>query len=281
MNGTLLAIVAALALVNSVVIWTWPLNPSSLAITAYYGFFVAQPILFAAWTALGSGSIFTRLPIAVACLALVSVSPGFVPSTFHTVQKLEFVIVALVELGMFAITTALFLLFRWIARFRLWSPSQNVQLPRRIRFSVKFILLLTTLLAVDLGMALQLQFQAERSPGSNPFGLPFYAEIVLTGSALLTVIILPTVAVPLFILHGGGSPWAIGSAVLFWIIEVATLAIFFFDKIKPPESVTRQLAAQFAAVVASSIVAIVLRRAGVRLVRARTTPLESQPPTPS
>jgi hypothetical protein len=272
-NATLLAIVVALAIVDSIVLWCWPESAPGVSGIAYHSFVVVQPVLFGVWTALGPGSIVSRLPMAVACLVLLWVVPSGIPDNSEDFTKFYFLIASLAGLAVYLATTILFLIFRRFTRFRLLSAAGKASPPvRHLRFSTRYILLLMTILAVDLGMAFNLKFQAEPPRGNNFFGPGLFIWILFMGAALLTAMILPTLVIPLSILHGQPSRRAIGWSLVLWGVVMVSLEIIVFDGNFSLETLVNQLMGQFVAVVTATLIAVLLRYcAGVRLVRSPAT----------
>ena len=279
-DATLLGIVVALATINSIILLAWPENESDAALAFYFGYMICQPVLFGVWTALHTGSMFTRLPIAVASLILLWVTPGILPANFEKFEKYELLSIGVAELALYLIALILFLIFRRISGFRLRSESEETAPPAQpFQFSTRYILCLMTICAMDLGMAFNLTFQSPPDPGTTIVGPKFFMEIWFFGAAILGVAILPTMAVPLFILQGRPSQRAIIGSLLFWAVVLSSPVVLFIDQSGPGESFLILFLVQLASTIVGAIIAIALRLAGLRLVRPPRQP-HSQPLAP-
>jgi hypothetical protein len=278
-NAVLLGIIAALAIINSAILWSWPENGPEVALAFYFGYMILQPVLLGAWTALSTGPIFTRIPMAVASLILLLVAPGWFPASFNRAEKYEFVLFVVAGLSLYVISLVLFLIFRAVSGFRLQSETETlVPPPKPLQFSTRYVLCLMTICALDLGMAFNLSFQPPPDPGTTIFGRNFFIMVLFIGAAVLGGAILPALAVPLCILHGRPTQRAIIGSMIFWAVVLLAPIIFFIDQSGPGDSFLVLFLAQFATAIVGGAIAFVLRRAGLRLVRSAKNP---QPIDPS
>ena len=264
----LASIVAAFAIFNSVATWIWPDHEGILSFMML-GAFTMQPILLGIWTALGAGSILTRLPIAVPCMLLLFVVPGYIPAASADVRRIEFIAFALAGFAIYVAAIVLFLIFRWFTGFRIQSATIKPSFDNvRIKFSIRYLFALMTVCAIAAGLAAQLKFQTKPPPPSF-LGSDFLISMLTYGSALLATMVLPTVVVPLAVLHGRPSHRAIIPLIVFWaIITISGVVVVTFgDKYVEAIEVIVQL--QIGAVLAGALAAIPLRIAGLRLVRYR------------
>jgi hypothetical protein len=267
-NATLLGVVAALAIINSVILWVWPENGPEIALAFYFGYMILQPVLLGVWTALSTGPIVTRIPIAVACLILLLLAPGWFPASFNRAEKYEFVLFVVAGLSLFVVSFVLFLIFRAISGFRLqWETETPDPATKPLQFSTRYILCLMTICALDLGMTFNLSFQPPPDPGATIFGRNFFFMVLFIGAAVLGGAILPALAVPLCILHGQPTQRAITGSMMFWAVVLLAPIIFFIDQSGPGSSFLVLFLAQLATATVGGAIAFVLRTAGLRLVR--------------
>ena len=96
--------------------------------------------------------------------------------------------------------------------------------------------------------------------------------VVAFGGSLAAVGLLPTLAVPLAILHGQPSSRAIKWVAVLWLVITIAITIFTIDQENPFVIFGALLAAQFAAVVVGALTALFLRRFGLRLIRPNNLP---------
>jgi hypothetical protein len=282
----LAGVVVVFALLNSIASlasWIWPDIYGDLLSIIAVAVLVFQPMMFGVWTALGAGSILTRLPIAVPCLMLLFIAPGYVPAYFADVRRKEFVVAVLVGFAIYAATLILFLVFRWFTGFRIQPRASQPSIEKAgISYSVKYLWALITVYAVALGLTTQLKFQAAQPPPNFIFGPDFFISILVLGGAIISAAALPTLAIPLAILHGRPSRRAVLSSIAFWIVVTLSAFVTLNDKNQPLETLGALLLAQFGAALAGALTALPLRVAGLQLVRYRPNTVQSpQPLAPS
>jgi hypothetical protein len=283
-NLALVGVVIALALLNSAATAFWPDTGDDYLAVFAWAIFGFEPIAFGVWTALGAGSILKHLPVAVPCLMLLFVAPGYVPNAFADLRQTEFTMAVAMGFAVYAATTLLFLIFRRFTGFRI-SPSIN-QAPSdnaRIKFGIKDLLALITLYSIVLGLSTQLKFDTKPATNTWILGPDFYIAVILYGGSTLAGAILPTVIVPLSILHGRPSRRAVYSVTALWAAIVLAIALLF-DGNPKIELAMFVVFTQLIAATIGAFVAIALRCAGLRLVRSTTMQAKnsiSQPPAPN
>ncbi len=272
----LAGIVLALIALNVLATWLYrfagPPDDWLLALT--WGVWVFEPILFGVWAALGGGSLVTRLPIAIPFLLMLFVAPGLNKASFADMERFEFIIMVLAGMAIFAVATMLFLAARWFTGLRIEAPAAAQIGDRcRVRFSMKYMLTLITVYAVLFGMATQLKFRTEPPPPSFiVFGPDFYIHVFALGGAIVSGILLPIIAVPLFVLRQQFSKRAAQFAVAFWlVVTVLAAPIFaFLAEESPLEVLQFTLLIQLGATFVGLLVALPMRWVGFRLVSDRT-----------
>jgi hypothetical protein len=273
-NLALIGVAIALALLNSAATAFWPDAGDNYFTIVAWAMFAFEPIAFGVWTAIGAGSILKRLPLAAGCLMLVFVAPGVVPAAFADLRQHEYTVGIATGFGVFAATTVLFLIFRRFTGFRIipttvQTPAENTGL----KFSIKELLGLITLYAVVLGLVSQLVFQTKPDPNGLMFlGPDFFIRMFLFGGSIVSAAVLPTLAVPLSILHGRPARRAIAMMPVFWVVATLPVALLVLsaDIDDYSEFLGALLLVQLSAVTIGALVAIALRSAGLRLVRSTT-----------
>jgi hypothetical protein len=270
--------VVAFALVNSLA--TWFENRVEEGYWSYVmmGVLVSQPTLFGVWTALGAGSILTRVPIAIPCLILLFVAPGYVPPTFADVRRVEFIQIVLAGLAIYTATLLLLLVFRRFTGFRIQLHSTQPADDRSgITFSMQYLLALITAYAVALGLAAQLKFDTTPQQPNLLFGPNFFISILVFGGSILFAAVLPTLFVPLSILHGHSTRRAVISAIGFWVAVTFSIMIIVIAMEGGGLRSTFEYLGfvQLGAILAGALAALALRFAGLRLVRYRPDATQS------
>lgn len=264
----LACIVAAFAIVNSISQLVFSNKWNDFGFVICLGIWVFEPLSIGMWTALGSGSIFTRLPIAVPSLMLLFIAPGYVPSAFAEVQQGDFIFVVLVGFVVYANAVIVSVLFQKCARFQIQSSARRIPGDLAVRYSTKYLLVLLTLVGVVLGLGMQLKFERSDSLWGK-FGTAndFLQGLIFT-TPLLTTAVLPTLAIPLAILHDRPSRLAIALATVFRAIDILLFcALSMIELGEPLGNLGPALLAQVGASLTGAAAAVSLRVAGVRLVR--------------
>jgi hypothetical protein len=242
----------------------------------FVGALVFQPIAFGVWSALAGSSILINLSLAVPCLMLLIVATGLDRDGYTDVQRREFGHFAMTALAIFAVALILSLAMRRFARLQIVSDADPLQVAApRLRFSIKYLLVLTTLYAVVLAIVTQLNFQTEPPPPNWIFGPDFYLRILLVGGTAFSIAVIPTFAVPLLVLNGHISGRVVRAVAIFWFIVTLLLTgIWGAFEDAWPDILVFLLLVQLGAVIAGAPSAIVLRANGYRLVR-REHPVHS------
>jgi hypothetical protein len=171
-------------------------------------------------------------------------------------------------------------LFRRFTNFRIRAANEpSTSISPAFKFSIKYLLVLITIYSVVLGMTSQLQFQTNPS-SSVFFGPAFFIEIVVFGGAVVSAALLPTTAIPLSILYGSVTRSAVAKLFIFWAVVTGTVVLFTLD-MDDPSVLGFLLLAQFGSAIAGALAALLLRRAGLKLVQDRprkiTKPSSRQP----
>jgi hypothetical protein len=267
---TLIGIVAGFAVVNSVIsLVTTEVEPWAMIRDAIaYVLVVLEPIMFGIWAALGDGSILKRLFVTIPCLLLLSLVPGYVPEAFSDVRKDEFVMMMVVGFAIYAIAVGLFLVFRWFTGFRIVPAGDgSMTVQSKIRFSLNDLIGITSLWAVVLGLTIHLKFQTTPDPNTWIFGPDFYLKMLIFGGALLSARALPTLAVPMFMLHGRPSRFAVVLVAFFWTAVSLTMIVLQYMDGHFFEAVVTVAGYQLITAAIGALVAFVLRFGGFRLTR--------------
>jgi hypothetical protein len=265
---TLAGVVLAYAVLNFFILLIWPDNAWDVAEAVVFGGMVFQPISFGLWTALGAGSILTRLPLSVPCLMFLFVVPGYVPDNYADTQQRDFIATVAAGFVMYAATVILFLIFRRFTGFRIERPRpESPHGASGVKFGIKYLFALLTIFAVVLGLATQLKLQTTPTPPNFFFGPNFYIEILaIIGSAIYTAV-LPTLVVPLSILHGRLTRSALLWSLAIWLVFMTSLVVILFDSGDVLEAIGFMLLAQLGAVMLGAATAFPLRVFGLRLIR--------------
>jgi hypothetical protein len=271
----LFGVVAAYAAFNVITSLLWPKPDDEIAVLliAIIGVFVLQPMIIGVWLALGSGSWLTRLPIAVPCFLLLLLAPAIFSRDGVDIARDEFIVTVLAGLGILVATSLIFSCIRWFTRFRIASDRRQTPGNQKAQFNIRYLLILTALCAVVLGILSQIKFQAD-PPRGFLSGLDFFVVIVVFGGSVVATALLPTLSIPLFILHGQPSRRAIQIAFAAWIVISGLLIIFLVDQEDPLVVLQSGLIAQSSAALAGALTALFLRWAGVRLVKGSPNPTQ-------
>jgi hypothetical protein len=276
-------VVIALALLNSAATAFWPdAGNDDYFVLVAWPMFAFEPMAFGVWTALGAGSILKRLPVAAACLMLVFVAPSFVPAAFADLSQSEYTVGVATGFGVFAATIVLFLIFRRFTGFRIIPTTvQKSADSAGLKFSIKELLGLITLYAVVLGLVSQLVFQTKPDPNGSIFlGPDCFIRMFLFGGSIVSTAVLPTLTVPLSILHGRPTRRAIALMPVVWVVATLPVALLVLtaDVDDYSEFLGALLLVQLTAATVGALVAIALRSAGLRLVRRTNKPPENSIP---
>jgi hypothetical protein len=242
---------------------------------AFIGMLVFQPIAMGMWTALASGLTLLNATLAVPCLMALIVATGFDRNGYADIQRSEFIIFAVTGFVIFALAMLLFLAVRRRTQLRI-EPHHGAFFPIApgFHFGIRFLLTLTTLCAIVLAILVRLNFQTEPRPQTFlVFGPDFFIRIFAVAGTILSAAVLPTMAVPLFILYGRASKRALRNAIVFGAL--ATLLVVgvcgaLEDNLL--DAFKGVLLVQLGATIAGTISGLALRWGGFRLVRRAPSP---------
>jgi hypothetical protein len=235
----------------------------------WVGIYLIQPVLFAAWIAMGPRPAIQRIPFSVAgflLLLLASCVPQLLSSQNNFPPRgvgLEMLFMPATLFG--AALISMFLLhivFRW--RIENTRPSQAGPTATN-QFSIKYLLVLTAASAVMLaiGRALVSSMDVSDYPSWRDI-VGLIARIWVIFLAMVPAIVVPIVALssrPTFRMILG----TIASSGVLALVAIETIILLDAPS---RSNVTRQVVlVQLGAVLASFASALVLRFAGYRLVR--------------
>jgi hypothetical protein len=273
----ILSCIAAAYVALGAILW-WASNAAEDGISGAIALatLVAQPMLIGVWTALGAGSILTRLPLAIPCTAFQVIVLAYIPRVRSTLQREEFYIYLVAGLAIWAAATIVFLIVRRFSGLRIQhvAPQPDIK-PAGLQFSIRYLLTLTTLYAVALGSIIQVEF---KPPPPLPFwgfmfGPDFLMTVVAVGGAIMFAALLPTMAVPLAILHGRPSRRPITWVIGLWIVITLSIIIFTIDQEENPLlTLGFLLLTQATAAAIGAGTALALRYAGLKLTRTSLPP---------
>jgi hypothetical protein len=235
----------------------------------YLGAIVFQPIALGMWAALAGSSMLINVSLALPCLMLLIVATGLDRNVYTDVQRSEFFYFALTGITVFAVAALVFGVVAGLARLRIVSDDKLPQAAApRLRFSIKYLLVLTTLFALVLAIVTQLSFQTEPPPPNWIFGPGFFIYILAVGGSTLTAAILPTMSLPLIILYGRATRGVLWIATTVWAgVPFLVALIWGAFEDEWPDILLFLLLVQLGAAIAGAMSAVALRFGGFRLVR--------------
>jgi hypothetical protein len=278
LGWTLVGIVLGFAAVNTALMWLFPGSDGWEEFESIIiGFWAFEPMIFAIWAALGPGRFAIRLPLIVPCLMLVVAAPGLRKASLADTEKYEFITLTTAAMTLLAITSLLLLLVRRSTGWRIEireTPASGDAVP--LQFDIKYLLLLVTLCGIALGLTVSLDFGSP--PNQNLFfGRQFVIYILAVGSAVVSLLILPMIAVPLIVLAAQRSASFYWRAIVFWLavtlgVSGACIAMGSDFPLMLP------LQIQLGAAIAGFVAALPLWFAGCRLVARETPPKFKETP---
>jgi hypothetical protein len=258
------------ALVAAHVAFVVLLNPSGpttwheewLYLTAT-GVVTVQPMLFAAWLSLGPPPATKRIPLSIAALVVVFLASGIKQWSLFSTQtaknSLDFdwlildvaFFVAIIILGFIARK-----LFRWrIANIHTMSTGLTVN-----QFSLKYLLVLTTICAVLLSLGRNLAMQANHTVIAE-----MLTPIGLVLLAMFPALIVPVMALskrpPIRVLLVLVVAWA----ALSWLGVQAIIAMYRSPQMSESVITRQVLLMQLGGTIAGGVSALVVRFCGYRL----------------
>ena len=263
----LAGIVLFLAAFNIVIDWMADVvpEPSDWAVTIV-GVWVFEPILLAFWGALGTGPLIIRLSLLLPCLVTLVTVPSIRHHGFQDMERYEFIVLMIAAIAIFAVTTILLLILRWLFGWRIAQyPDGSTSANLRLQFDTKYLIILITICAITLGSTASLKF-SEPKPPNFLFGPEFFVHVVVMGASIISLLLLPLIAVPILSLSVCPSKQAFIWSVAQWaLVTSVTTAIWtIIDKSSPLAHV---LLLQLGAATAGASSALALRLAGLRFVR--------------
>jgi hypothetical protein len=235
----------------------------------FAGAWIIQAHMFATWAALGPGKFLLRVTPIIAVFLTVLGAPGVHPD--GQFERGEFIAMALTGTSIFVVTTLLLLILR---RFVGWRIELNRAASHgdnsRYQFTTWNLIVVITLYAVTLGVYTNIVFEQPEPAPFGIFGPDFIIAIVVYGGMTMAVLLLPMIAVPLFVLSARRSKLAVVVALSFWVVLTVGVIIFWHvvEGIEG-DALLGAVLLQTGAVVMGLVVAIPLRLAGYRLARSR------------
>jgi hypothetical protein len=263
---------------NSIALWVmYYQRPENEYLIAFaVGAFAFEAVSVGMWLAMGAGAFVTRLPFVIASFCVVCTAISLVSTSIERMERIEFIAILLSGGLIVFLAFILFLIVRRFIRRRVVSQDS----PRggeagKVRFNMRYLLTLTTVVAVALGTASQLKF---KNPEPRPyFGADFAIYMTIIGGLMVSYVVLPAAAVPLIVLHGGASKRTLGFAAGFWFAVTFSAALYWAlnDEGPLPDLVLAILVAQFGAALVGAFAAMVLWLAGFRLEQIRKDNVKS------
>jgi hypothetical protein len=235
----------------------------------WFGVVFVQPVLFAIWAAWGPPPASKRIPATIALFVLVVFTSCIQP--FSTVPGATVVVqggFVLLALPLLLFTGAMIpmLVVRAATRWRIERPRDDgPPISRPDQFSVSYLLALTTVCAVLLGIGRGL------AATQDWMGSPTWQQIdeLVTRIGMVLLAIFPAVLVPMIVISPRPTvPLLVGTivswAVLAWL---GVEAIVHMDRTPRSDAAYQLALVHLGGGMASFASAFVLRRAGYRLVR--------------
>lgn len=191
------------------------------------GNWTMEPMLYGAWTALGTGFVLTRLPLAVLCLALSIAALGLAEARVTHLERYEFVTLLVSGIAIYAITAGVLLAVRWFSGLHLEERQPRPGRALRFQFSIGYLLILTTVSSVVTAVLSNMTFSSPE-PQLFTLGPLFYIEVIAWGSAYCSVGLAPVLAIAIAMLSASRSKRAMwflrGGLVMTTMILVLVLA---------------------------------------------------------
>jgi hypothetical protein len=232
-----------------------------------------QPVLFALWAAWGPPPASKRIPATIALFVLVvfasCIQPFSTRSGAAIVTQGGFVLLAL-PLALFGGAMIPIFIVRALARWRIERPRDDgPALMRPDQFSVSYLLVLTTVCAVLLGIGRGL------AATQDWMGSPTWQQIdeVITRIGMVLLAIFPAVLVPMIVISPRPTLLLLVGTIVSWAILawLAVEAIVHMDNTPRSEAAYQLVLVHLGGGLASLASALVLRIVGYRLVKGRST----------
>jgi hypothetical protein len=234
------------------------------------GTWVFEPILLAAWAALGPGRLAIRVSLIVPCLTFMLSAPGLHRENLAEMERHEFVALTVAAMAVLFVTTLLMLIARRFTGWRIERGNEaSHSAARPFQFDTRYLLMLVSLYAVALGLTVSLKFGPPKS--NQFFGPNFVIYILAVGSAVASLLILPVIAVPMMVLTERFSKKYFWRAIAFWLVITLGVGAFWIS-VEGNEPFLFPLLIQLGAAIVGVAAALPLRWAGCRLVRHTLSP---------
>jgi len=264
----LFAIIGGYIAFNSVLLWiSYQNSPENdYFITFVVGALAFEALSFGIWLAMGTGTLVTRLPVVIVGVSIVAAALGLVASHMEPWDRFEFIALVLSSSAILVASSIVFSIVRWFLQRRIISQdSQSGSEHRKVRFSMRYLLALTTGVAVALGTASLLTL---KEPEPRPyFGPDFEIFVMVVGGLIVSGIVLPITVLPLFLLHGHATQRALAFAAGFWCVVTASTSLYWSlnEGGSQPDILLSILLAQFSAAIVGTCAGLTLKLAGFRL----------------
>lgn len=258
----LVAIVAAQAAFN---LFVSERNKSEWVELIVVGIQLVQPVLFAAWASFGPPPAVKRVPLTIA--ALIALELAAVARSHFADVRLPLHEVLLVTLSLFLTAALVFSLIRIFKRWNVTNRYDKTDIVRS-QFSMKFLVVLTTIVAVLLGIG-QVLSRASSLP-SNFAWIDFVKEVAVP-IALMLLAMLPAVIVSALILsHSPGIRTILLLITLWLVMSCGAVSLLAALETEPWKDAAEVVALfQFGAIIAGALSAVILRFGGYRFVNLR------------
>jgi hypothetical protein len=247
----------------------WSNDDAETLLFALVGCCAIQPVLIGLWTALGPGAFMLRVPFALNILVCVVLATGLFPvyEPGSPSSDARFA-VWLLAAGAFIYGMATILggIIRWWSRQSIQLVGESRSSSSPFRFSVKYVLSLTTVTAVSLAIAGKvLSSFPEPVNATQWFPMPETAVF----SAVVFAICLPTTVGSWAVLSGARRLPLVILGILFWFLWTTVILVVLKAVLKPPETFlpySNLIVLQFGALAWGLGSALVLYAFGFRLV---------------
>jgi hypothetical protein len=259
-----IAVVVAICVVNAVTTWFFPEPANEWIEPIFIGAWAMEPMLFAAWLALGPRFFVKRLPIVLATFVFLVAAPGLYRPSFAHVERYEFVVLFVVAMIVLAFATGMLLAVRRLAGLRI----EHDQAPRYalgLQFNIRYLFILMTLCAMAIATLCGLTFGKNR-PQWISFGPEFYVRIMVYVSVYCFFAVLPILAMGFVVLRPRRSWRAARHILIGWVtITLILIGVWILLMSEWSLEAPGVVAIQFGAAVTVIPAALFLCAAGYRL----------------
>ena len=233
------------------------------------GVLFSQPLFLGAWAAFGPPPAVKRLPLTLIALVVITIANGLRSSNLHA----EYLELLLIEFGIFFASAVVLTI---VAKIRRWRISRNDSGGEQAlnRFSLRYLVGLTTMVAILLGVGRILVPTSSTPPSSGSLWDLLLRLAVPCGTILLATF--PVLSVPLLVLSTRVNYIAAVAAMLIvwtasFLCAIATIVSYSTE---PLQQIVIDIAGlQIAGTAVGIAFALGVRFAGYRLTR--------YPPSPS